>query len=641
MLLFPTVFFSQKETAQWRFGLYSGFNFMSGSPVWVNTAAITAGWGSATVSDSAGNLLFYLKEAGMIYNKNNDTMANGLLQAGSIGGSQSSLIIRKSGSKYYVIMHNNGSYFHSPPIPSMTFYNIVDMGLASGLGSVTTSDPPISPTGTAMVGKLAATKHCNGKDHWLLTHTGFYPGNNHYYTYLVNSDSISTTPVISAIGSVQPRNYSNLGGFSRGFHKFSPNGRKVCASMLYRTVELYDFDKSTGVLSNVIKLDSIVNPDPNYSLYSPDARGIEFSPDGTKVYVTYANNHPFLCQFDLCAGSPSAIAASKTVISWDTVTSTTGTFPLQLAYDGKIYVIKTSSISLGAINNPNAPGALCNFSPQAVFAGTNNVWYPYNSFWLQDLPNFASDFFYQQPAIPPVTASITCGNASFSLPPGLCPGAGYSVTGHQWDFGDSLSGSLNVSSGSNPNHTFSANGTYRVKLVLQYPTCADTLKTTVNITGLPTLSITGKSSICAGESATLGFSGADSYSLDANALMQGNTTVQPSVTTIYTITGIDVLTGCRSIQTFSLKVSKCNGLLSPGEPGSGIRVYPNPNTGIVTLEADNENEIKITDISGRLLYHETKTEGVYKINLSSYANGFYFLEARNAQFLKTIKLVKE
>ena len=420
--------FSQKETAQWHFGYNASLNFQNGAPITVGSSNLWTQFSSSGIADSVGNLLFYVRGGDLIYNKNNDTMANGLNIGGHYSGAQSSIVIRKSGSRYYVITHNQLNHFAPSPFPPVINYALVDMSLAAGLGSVTALNLPVSPTGTPMVSKLAVTRHCNQKDHWLLAHTGSIPGNNQYYAYLVTSSNISATPVISAIGSNQPHNYGVIPGFYRGLHKFSPNGRKVCATLPFRTVELYDFDNSTGALSNALKLDSIINPPAVYTYSTPNSLGIEFSPDGTKLYISYSNDQNFLCQYNLCAGSPSAIAASKIVLSNNAITSNaTSFYALQLAPDGKIYVATTNSLTLGVINNPNAAGALCSYSPQAVGLGTILV-HPFVATSNEcGLPNFISSFFEQKPILGPISSSIVCGQVNFAAP-SLCAAAGYSVS---------------------------------------------------------------------------------------------------------------------------------------------------------------------------------------------------------------------
>ena len=243
-------------------------------------------------------------------------MANGFGISSSIhnSGTQASIVIRKSGSQYYVISHNNENYAWTSPIAPMTTYAIVDMNLASGLGSVTTTSVAISAVGLAQVGKMAATKHCNQKDHWLLRHQGGFPGTNNYQSYLVTSAGISTTAVISSIGALQTQAYIQAHVFYRGVHKFSPNGRKVAATLPYRTVELYDFDNSTGVLSNAIKLDTITNPPFVNGVSEANSHGAEFSPDGTKFYVSSPGTKQ-LYQWDLCAGSNTAIIGSLQTFS--------------------------------------------------------------------------------------------------------------------------------------------------------------------------------------------------------------------------------------------------------------------------------------------------------------------------------------
>src|SRR5204863_2535805 len=113
--------------------------------------------------------------------------------------------------------------------------------------------------------------------------------------------------------------------------------------------ELYDFDNTTGIVSNPLLLGNT-----NY------AYGVEFSPDGSKLYGSNILLPTRIYQWDLCASSSSNIVSSKQTI-WP---GTTGTWKcsMQLARDGKIYVATSGSNSLGVINDPNQAGALCVFN---------------------------------------------------------------------------------------------------------------------------------------------------------------------------------------------------------------------------------------------------------------------------------------
>ena len=645
-VLLPFICISQKEAASWHFGNYAGLNFQNGAPIIIHNSNLQCLSSSSSIADSAGNLLFYVRGANIVYNKNNDTMANGLNIAGSANANggliQSSLVIRKSGSQYYIITQNNMNYFFTSPIAPMITYAIADINLSAGLGSITVTNQSISPIGVPMAGRIAATKHCNQKDHWLLAHSGGFPGTNLYYAYLVSSTGISANPVISAIGSSQPQGYIPAHQAYFGLHKFSPNGKKVCATFPYRTVELYDFNSGTGMLSNVIKLDTCTNPPLNYYGYNPEAVGIEFSPDGTKLYISYIKGHPSLCQYNLCAGSPAAIAASKTNIVLDTISGyVPGTpFGLQLGIDGKLYVVNSNSVSLGVIQNPNALGLACNYisNAQPVSPITN---YPYFATVGSTLPDFISSFFEQKLLIPPLSGTMVCGTGAFTAPV-LCAATGYSIAAYQWNFNDALTGVSNTSSLSNTSHSFSANGIYSVSLILHYASCgADTLKKIINVSGLPNLSVSGSSAICKGENVMINFAGASAYILNGSAVSQNTIIVQPTVTTVYTLTGIDAVSGCQSLKTFTVRVLPCTGITRLTNDDDLLKIFPNPNHGNFRIESTLQLlNIKIYNQIGILVYENFSKSNNQSLDLTRLDNGIYFIEVQNDVFRKIQKLIK-
>lgn len=648
IIVLSTSVSAQKEAAQWRFGQNAGLQFQGNTVSTVSTNIMPAFYSYSGISDSAGNLLFYVGSS-QIVNRNNAIMTNGANingnYTGTGSGSQESLVIRKGGSLYYVITHNNGNYFYTSPIAPMTSYAIVDMNLDSGLGAVTVTNVPISAFGLPVVGKMAATRHCNGIDHWLLRHQGGFPGTNNYLSYLVSSSGVSLNPIVSPLGSLHSQAYTQLQAFYRGVHKFSPNGRKVAATMPYRTVELYDFDNSTGILSNAIKLDSVANPPDLDGLDDPSALGLEFSPDGTKLYVTYANNHPFLCQFDLSAGSASAIAASKTVINQDTFFNSSQFFPMQLGLDGKIYVnnnyVGTYSSSIAVINNPNELGILCNYQSQAITLGNSTLPPYYVAAQGAGLPSFESHFFEQKPVLSPVTSSIICGLVNFTSPT-LCAAAGYSVNTYEWNFNDPASGT-NTTIAANPSHVFSANGTYSAHLVLHYHPCGtDTLKQVLTITGLPTLSVSGKSKVCKNEKTILTVTGVSNYSLNGMAANQNTVMVQPTVSTVYSITTTNTLTGCSALKIISVTVDPCTSLTHIDSQEAQITIYPNPSVDTFILETEGTSvNIRVYNQLGILIYKGVSLATKHSIDLSAHPNGMYLVELQGSDFVKTQKLIKQ
>src|SRR5690606_14672807 len=92
---------------------------------------------------------------------------------------------------------------------------------------------------------------------------------------------------------------------------------------------------TTGVVSNSL----ILTTNTNTWSYG---RGCEFSSDATKFYATVyhwngVNSYSTsLYQWDLCAGSPTAVVAS--IYTVNSIVGTTSGYGMQLAPNGKIYM---------------------------------------------------------------------------------------------------------------------------------------------------------------------------------------------------------------------------------------------------------------------------------------------------------------
>jgi hypothetical protein len=135
---------------------------------------------------------------------------------------------------------------------------------------------------------------------------------------------------------------------------------------------------------------------------------VAFSPDNTKLYVSCGLNA--LYQFDLADPTPAAILASRVLISNQvdaTVSERYGA--LQLAPDGRIYHAHAYTQWVGAIHDPNAKGAACNY----VFHEMN-----LGAAVLFGLPNLIDGFF--------ATGSLACGAPAVSFTPGdttICAGS--------------------------------------------------------------------------------------------------------------------------------------------------------------------------------------------------------------------------
>lgn len=514
--------YTQNENTKWYFGNAAGLDFMTNPPTILTNGMLNTFEGCASISNAAGSLLFYT-DGITIYNASHAVMANGNGLTGHSSTAQSAVVVKRPGSStiYYVFTLNQGGNANLD-------YSTVDMSLAAGAGSVTVKNIPLSTNNSE---KLTSVRHCNGVDVWVLAHQS---NSSTFRAYLVTSAGVNTTAVTSVAGTSTSVNFYCM--------KISPNGRKLAHSFGASSgnFELLDFDASTGMVSNPVALTT--------SLTS--AYGVEFSPDGTKLYGSFYNS-PIIYQWNLCAGSSTAIVASQVAIN--TIGNNKGA--MQLATNGKIYVARTFQNALGVINNPNVAGTGCNFTEtgQSISPKTS----------VYGLPNFITSGF--KPPPPPFTHTVSlafgCQTASFTAPfvaqnfsTTGCAASGYSLNGVLWNFGDPGSGATNTSTLTNPGHVFSALGTFTTSLILYY-SCGggtDTLYQVVNIP-ISCLSVSSTSITCSNlGSATVTSSGTGPFSYTWMPSGQTGSVATGLSPGTYTLTVFDVGTSFTYTTTTTL-----------------------------------------------------------------------------------------
>ncbi|MBI3500225.1 MAG: gliding motility-associated C-terminal domain-containing protein [Bacteroidetes bacterium] len=408
-----TVSFSQnqiKRTNIWYFGNKAGLDFSSGSPVVIGGGQLFSAEGCATISDVNGNFLFSTNGVN-VWNKNQTIMPGSLVGLwGDVSTSQGVVIVPKPcDPNIYYIFNQEGCTGGSCPHGCGYTYSTVDMTLQSGLGDVSSANNVLINYKCAEWS--SAVHHANGNDVWVMTHDS----TNKFFAFLVTSAGVQA-PVITSISP-------GLSGCAIGYLKFSPDGSKVFFPSLGY---MFDFNTTTGVVSNPLNL-SLVG---NY--------GSSFSPDNSRLYVVNSNN---LYQYDMLAGTPAQIVASKTLIS--PVSASGGIHTLQNALDGKIY-ISVFNMGMDVINNPNALGVACNYSANAIALTTT---------WL-GLTNFIESYF-------DTTLTLSSGAPIANAGPDvtICTGGSATLTAsgggnYSWNTGQSTS-SIIVSPTSASNYTVS------------------------------------------------------------------------------------------------------------------------------------------------------------------------------------------
>ncbi|MBK6642320.1 MAG: T9SS type A sorting domain-containing protein [Bacteroidetes bacterium] len=347
-------------------------NFISGSPVISSfTREMEFRRAVSNICDSNGNLLFVTNGV-YIADATGDTMQNGSGLNPSVYTSwypdglpphQMNIIVPNPG--------NTNSYylFHctvdDPPGNLLTrylYYSEIDITANGGLGAITTKNQ-ILLNDTLNAGKLTACKHANGRDWWIICHKGF---TNIYLKFLLTPSGLFG-PFIQSIGVVRAAD--------AGQAQFSPDGLKFAYYGLIEDLDIFSFDRCTGLLSNPVHV--AIND-------SSSGVGVSFSSNSKFLYVSSLR---YVYQFDVSA--PNIPASQTTVAVWDGFYSPNpplGTYfdIAQLAPDGKIYISTgNGTLHLHVINQPDSAGLACDLVQHGV---------PLPAYNFNSLPNHPNYF---------------------------------------------------------------------------------------------------------------------------------------------------------------------------------------------------------------------------------------------------------
>lgn len=317
---------------------------------------------SAMISDAEGQLLFYSNGCRII-NAAHQLMENGdslnpgqdfniwcdtSIYSAYPAGTQSGMILPDPGDdQVYHFFHKKTILVSEPSLAVFTtelFRTTVDLRFNDGLGKVTEKNIPVL-SDTLSYGELTAVKHANGRDWWIICAQWH---SNEYYTIRL-SDGGMDTIFLQTIGKPA----TGYGGQT----VFSPDGRYFARYETQDDLFLFDFDRSTGLLSN---FQFIPVEDEEDDL---NGAGLAFSPSSRFLYASYQN---FIYQFDLQAAD---VAASRTIVAeWDGFVDfyTTQFRRAQLGPDCKIYVFARAGQYIHLIHEPDVAGPACRVEQRAV-----------------------------------------------------------------------------------------------------------------------------------------------------------------------------------------------------------------------------------------------------------------------------------
>jgi len=381
---------AQKRNNVWCFGDSAGIDFNNGA-IPITTSLSTRG-SCVSYCDTSGQLQLYAATGdnndftnfpyyARVFNNSNLLVANGDSMKGPGWYKELILIPMPDDSmKYYLF----GIGVTDPGF----CYSVVDMVQNGGLGEVVQKNVLLESF--SVVDGLSAIKHGNGRDWWIvLRNASVY--SNKQYVYLITPNGISV-PLIQSIGS---DNHTNAGRY-----EFAPDGNKLIYITYTGLMELYDFDRCTGIISNPITIQPTPTSAP-YGWYW----GCEFSASGRFIYLS--TNHPtisVLIQYDLWSANP---ASSCDTLEFSSIPQISNGF-LKRGPDQKIYFSKAwecgafpdcypypdsvfnyVNMNLSVINYPDSLGTACGYAPFSFYLGGKRTYYGLPNNPDYDLPALA------------------------------------------------------------------------------------------------------------------------------------------------------------------------------------------------------------------------------------------------------------
>jgi len=372
----PTL--AQYSNNNWTFGDSCGVRFNAAGIDSFYITNVKARGTCASISDSLGNLLFYASspnltnwqsgynKVGIIHSKNHQKMQNGDSLYTSLAYNEIVIIPYPNQSNLFVV-------FTSGIVPSTSGlrYSIVDMNYNNGLGKVVQKN--ILLDASTLCDGMVAVQHGNGRDWWLLYRR--FNNTNQFLKVLINDQGI------------QPISQQLIGAvFNTNIYRLSVNasGDLIAGASTTGLVELFDFDRCNGTLSNYKGIQTI---QANLLDSTTSFWGMEFSASGRFLYLSTDYNSVYLYQLDLSITPFSSIFSSKIIIDYLTYPIFGGSC-LRRGPDNRIYravgwydginypfpypdtTYNMYNTNLSVINSPDSAGLACDYQAYSVHLPT-------------------------------------------------------------------------------------------------------------------------------------------------------------------------------------------------------------------------------------------------------------------------------
>lgn len=387
---------------------------------------------------------------------------------------------------------------------------------------------------------------------------------------------------------------------------------------------------TNGSLDNTFDVDGMVTSAIGVSY--DNAYSVVLQPDGKILVAGQASFDFALVRYNTNGSLDNTFGLGGKVLTPINASDDAG-FAATIQLDGKILVAgftqNGSDDDFAVVRYNNCVAATYTQAPiictgQSVIVGSNT--YTASGTYTNTLISVSS------------CDSIVITNLTVNPAPAITVNSGAICAGQSFTINPTGASTYTFSSGSNivtTNTTVNVIGTNSLGCV-----SAIAAVSSVTVNPLPSVTASSTNSIlCTGNSASLTASGAMSYTWNTGATTS-IIAITPTITTDYTVTGIST-NGCLNTSIITQSVSICTGIENKSSYNSKVLVYPNPSNGEFMIDLNENSNVVITDMLGKIVYNKTLEIGKHKIDLSSYATSAYILKINTAKDVQFIKVIKQ
>jgi gliding motility-associated-like protein len=431
---------AQNQANIWHFGGHAGLDFNTGEPVVMSNVSFWSLNACASISDSAGNLLFSCNGQ-LIWNRNGQVMQNGDGLIGHASASQGALILQKPGSGHLYYVFTVAYYRH----PIGMYYSVVDMTLDGGLGAVTSEkNIPLYAAWDA-VEKLTSVRHANVNDIWVITRKFTEDA---FASFLLTSSGVVAQPVLSP--TIDRQFMTMIGSMKVSHdkkHLVVAYQEEDAVYYMDQAFEVCNFNALTGEIELLFTISK--NDVFGHKGFEPWA--VEFSPDSKLLYLSFFNDEDISDTYELFQYDMQYIEDSLQFIQSEIKIATGPLNGLQLARDGKIYCTGDDYGGydhVSIIHEPWKRGLDCNFEADAIYIGEDMV-RPF-------LPNILTDHLFRFEW----EGNCSGPDNAIAFQPNFIPEPAEIL----WSFGD-----FAFSTELWPEHIYEQGGEYEVFVHVTYP----------------------------------------------------------------------------------------------------------------------------------------------------------------------------